>query len=608
MKIICSLAIVSILLLTWFSVRMNNRVAKSRQPAVHDPNGLTRVRDQLRKIYQFTDSGELRILLERAMILTDTELRFGQTDDEMKRKNLAEVDEDNDLLGETCHEKRTAIEEDDWFLNYEYQMKNCPHKPVHDLVTILLYAETCKHALKLWDSVRRVYPNVPVRFAVRSVRCSYLPWVKLFNVSNSGSTWFSLASSSKTKYVLIGRNLVHFTLHNNLDRMIRIMNTVPNIKAVGGSIRREPDGHWLLGCHQLTLLNFSLHIQPGYDYSDHSCAFCDYLESPFLIRRSDFLHWVPDAETTGEISFVDFFLTLAYKIPPISGTMNSRSVACVDLMFAVKSNDRKYREIAQIPRENWISIAKLWSVDHIILPEGVEHRMKCTESGMNCARLSKLTGVLPSCCMNDLLHCVIGFLQLAEQHNITTVIMHSSALAPIKFHSGFLSSDVNYLDIGWDITKDHLIDSVIRQLLITKYKCRLGNRKMSLFTPSNYSMCSSKQFDACPKYPLRSSYWLINLYGIPVNELTLPQGLISPTKINFHGIWVITDINPGKVLRNRLGDDALRTGPKAFTSGDLNRTEEENFHSQESSCFPIIRGSDCFKMYYLEEGFLQFQV
>ncbi len=71
----------------------------------------------------------------------------------------------------------------------------------------------------------------------------------------------------------------YVTIYNQLAFNIeRLISMLSHIKAdfVGGS-QRSNDGHFNLGCYQMSVKNYTISILHGYDISYKSCVYCDYL-------------------------------------------------------------------------------------------------------------------------------------------------------------------------------------------------------------------------------------------------------------------------------------------------------------------------------------------
>ncbi|CAL8072373.1 unnamed protein product [Calicophoron daubneyi] len=137
-----------------------------------------------------------------------------------------------------------------------YKTKPCKRIPLEKLVEILIYVESCEDGKHLLDRIRLVYPNMTVRLAVgeigeESAICRLLESAHpLFNVKDNASTWLKLAQIASSKYALVGRNMVEFTFHTNIDRLLRVVNNL-SVSVAGGSVRLEPEGRWYAGCYQI---------------------------------------------------------------------------------------------------------------------------------------------------------------------------------------------------------------------------------------------------------------------------------------------------------------------------------------------------------------------
>ena len=113
----------------------------------------------------------------------------------------------------------------------------------------------------------------------------------------------------------------------DVQRLIRILETVHNAEVVGGAVKDVTNGHWARGCYQTRHVMYTLKYTAGYRRSFHGCLFCHHLSSPFLARTS-FMRTVRfPRDNHGLIE--DFF----YQVK-----MRSKAViSCPDVMFYVNS-------------------------------------------------------------------------------------------------------------------------------------------------------------------------------------------------------------------------------------------------------------------------------
>ena len=59
--------------------------------------------------------------------------------------------------------------------------------------------------------------------------------------------WNAMTSKASTPYVLIARDLVHLTFVTQLERQIRMVSQILNVRVAGGAFRNL-SGHWKAGC------------------------------------------------------------------------------------------------------------------------------------------------------------------------------------------------------------------------------------------------------------------------------------------------------------------------------------------------------------------------
>ncbi|KAF5397414.1 hypothetical protein PHET_08698 [Paragonimus heterotremus] len=250
---------------------------------------LTKIRQQLAEAHRTARSGTTRILLQQAISQLN---KLGQTTDTpvlQLHPATPLLAKNTDKLPETCPEHWTDPKLDRVYFENVYKTQPCKRIPLENLVELLLYAETCKQATYLIKRVRLVYPKLDIRLALRNTADSANPcgpWksVEVFTgVNDEATTWLRLAAASRTKYVLVGRNMVDMTHYTDVDRMLRVMNNL-RVDVVGGAVRLEPEGRWYAGCYQSAVRNFTIRLHPGHDVSAQSCAYCDYVASPFLVR------------------------------------------------------------------------------------------------------------------------------------------------------------------------------------------------------------------------------------------------------------------------------------------------------------------------------------
>ncbi|KAF8563440.1 hypothetical protein P879_10512 [Paragonimus westermani] len=352
--------------------------------------------------------------------------------------------------------------------------------------------------------------------------------------------------------------------------------------------------------------NFTIRLHPGHDISAQSCAYCDYIASPFLVRRDVFQQGMADSSMSGPIPFVQFFLSGLHNI---DSNRVLTTVACVDVLFHVAgASSRRGQGLAETPKSSWLPLARKWSINRIVLPGPVDHRWTCEEAGINCAHFKRAGLIMPGCCLEELANCVKGFLTLAAEHNVSAFLVSGTNLGAVKTYGGFLPWERD-ADICWDGHKHAVVSGPIKTALHERYQCELGQIKLKTKYGLDIEACSKVTNNSCIYFPLYSANWRIDLYGEPILVSERLWGLKHPTSIAINGIWATTVPNPGLALRHQYGDNILG---HISHWGDLGySTGWSPYTNVEMAPFPpcpnkTIRHS-CMSGNYLPQGNLQFQ-
>ncbi|KAF8561196.1 hypothetical protein P879_10217 [Paragonimus westermani] len=539
-----------------FSVFANPSIDNTAQVKLYE------IRQQLIEAYRVARSAATRISLKRALaqmseldIQTDAMVSQPHKAGSLPAENIEE-------LPETCPEYWSDPKSDRVYFENVYKTQPCERIPLDKLVELLLYAETCEQATYLIKRIREVYPKLGIRLALRNTTdragpCG--PWrsVEVFTGANDeAATWLRLAAASRTKYILVGRNMVDMTHYTDVDRMLRVMNNL-SVDVVGGAVRLEPEGRWYSGCYQSIVRNFTIRLHPGHDMSAQSCAYCDYIASPFLVRRDVFQQGMADSSMSGPIPFVHFFLGGLHNI---DSNRVLTTVACVDVLFHVAgASSWRGQGLAETPKSSWLPLARKWSINRIMLPGPVDYRWTCEEAGINCADFKRAGLIMPGCCLEELANCVKGFLTLAAEHNVSAFLVSGTNLGAVKTYGGFLPWERD-ADICWDGHKHAVVSGPIKTALHERYRCELGPIKLETKYGLDIEACSKVTNNSCVYFPLHSANWRIELYGEPILVSERLWGLKRPTLIAINGIWATTVPNPGLALRHQYGDNILGHG------------------------------------------------
>ena len=219
-----------------------------------------------------------------------------------------------------CPEKYLGTQADyPWFEKGRI-LTNCSGvRPFASVISILLNGFDYARESQLQVVLREIYatyPRLTVHLAVREkmiipeeVKLNVLQLV-LGQRPAASDVWNRLVATASTDYVLVGRRIERFQWYALLERMVRVVAEL-GVNAVGGSLR-TPDGHWSMGCQQTRLRNYTLTYRDGYHMSTNSCAYCDYIPSPFVSRTST-LRAVKFKMVSPDTVFHDYFLRLSQR-------------------------------------------------------------------------------------------------------------------------------------------------------------------------------------------------------------------------------------------------------------------------------------------------------
>ena len=156
---------------------------------------------------------------------------------------------------------------------------NCKNaKPIGSVIRVLINTvaypkEDESHIERVLKGITETYPTVQVYLATQSNKIMDMTkrykYVDVMKASDAklGEGWNKLIRKVSTPYVLVARDVLHFTWLTQLERQIRVGSQIPNVGVSGGSYRNF-SGHWKASCVQTTLKNYVLEYQEGYYYSN----------------------------------------------------------------------------------------------------------------------------------------------------------------------------------------------------------------------------------------------------------------------------------------------------------------------------------------------------
>ena len=416
---------------------------------------------------------------------------------------------------------------------------NCTNaKPINSVITILINTvaypkEDENNIEKVLKGVTETYPTVQVHLATRGNEIMDMAKrYKNINVTkvsdtNLGKGWNMLIRKVSTPYVLVARDVFHFTWLTQLERQIRVVSQIPNVGVAGGSYRNF-SGHWKAGCVQTTMKNYVLEYQEGYYHSRNECMFCDYLQGPF-VAKTKLLKF--DESLPNEVIFEDWFLRVVED--------GHLTMSCPDAMYFTtdyssysKNNDKNM----------WKPLAKKWELNRVLLPQGVKHSFSCKDVGFQCAAESHL---LPVCCQEEYADALAFLQRFADENNITFELDTGSALGGVKF-SGL---------IPWDIDGD--------VIALTSDIKIFGKRETGDYFRKNGYNLTGYQSTGSKYVDIKFNGFDIEVWGMSIvtNTQYLPpelQNRAKFTKANIRGNWIDTAFSPGLFSRNRYGREILK--------------------------------------------------
>ena len=426
-------------------------------------------------------------------------------------------------------------------------------RPFPDVLSILLNGfdyVTDDEILVILREVYTSYPKLTVHMAVHKTLA--LPGelklsVKQHELAESATAdiiWNTLAEKATTDFVLVGRRIERFLWQANveLERLVRVVSQL-GVDAVGGAFR-TPDGHWSLGCQQTQLAHYRIKYVDGYYRSSKSCAFCDYIPSPFVSRLST-LRAVRFNMTSPDVVFHDYFLRLK--------KLRKLAVSCPDVMFFMQGDN-----MSEASRhKQWKQMAQVHAINVVHFADGKQLSFSCDEAKTLCKRRKGIS--VPVCCLNVLRKQIQDTFEICEKLGIFCRVNCGTALGAIKF-KGVLPWEVD-ADISYTPSKD--VNFWQRKDEFTK-----RGYKFSKYYPSKCRVFNQKS-PACRKFAIGTRYWHVDMWDNTPRSITdwLRGHNLKPTKVQMGDRWVNSLTNPGLYARNEFSFEVLRHVEHTFVTG-----------------------------------------
>ena len=430
-----------------------------------------------------------------------------------------------------------------------WQTTNCSNaKPTSSVISVLVNTvaypkEDENHIEKVLKGITETHPTVQVHLATRSNNvmetAKKYKNINVFKVDDGklSKGWNMLISKASTPYVLVARDVFHFSWLTQLERQIRVISQIPNVGVVGGAYRNL-SGHWKAGCVQTKLKNYVLEYQEGYYHSKNECMFCDYLQGPF-VTKTNLLKL--DESLPNEVVFEDWYLRVVED--------GNLIMACPDAMYFTTD----YYSYSKRANKNvWTPLVKKWKLNRVLLPEGVRHSFSCQDIGFSCNNFVN-SALLPVCCLELYAEAASFFQNFADKNNITFELDSGSVLGGVKFNGL----------IPWDLDGDFF-------LLSTDVEIFHRRETIEYFKQNGYSLTEYQSPKINKEGILNNGYVKVNFNGFNIevwgfhvlsNTKYLPTELQKhdrSTKANIRGNWIDTKFSPGLFARNRYGKEILK--------------------------------------------------
>ncbi|RMX37274.1 hypothetical protein pdam_00023103, partial [Pocillopora damicornis] len=324
---------------------------------------------------------------------------------------------------------------------FGWVLTNCINvKPLSSVISVLINTvaypkEDDKHIRNVIKGINDTYPIVQVYVATRSddiiemaKEYENIDVVKVDD-TNAAKVWNMLKAKASTPYVLVARDVVHFSWFTQIERQIRVVSQIPNVKVAGGAFRNI-SGHWKAGCVQTKLLNYVLEYQEGYFHSQNACMFCDFLQGPFLTKTDLFKL---DESLPNEVVFEDWFLRIRKD--------GHQVMTCPDAMYFTLDY---FSYTKSTKKDVWTPLAKKWGINRVFLPQGIKFSFSCDDIGVSCKATHEL---LPICCLEEYAHLLTVLQKFCGERNISFELDSGSILGGVKFDVWGMWNTTNWLHL-----------------------------------------------------------------------------------------------------------------------------------------------------------------
>ncbi|XP_063245071.1 uncharacterized protein LOC134546287 isoform X2 [Bacillus rossius redtenbacheri] len=426
--------------------------------------------------------------------------------------------------------------------------------PFHHLVTVLLHFADSSSSRDLLPRLQAILSGIssyrgglPVVLALSPPVPEPVSWllsrhgnvtVRLVPTgSPAGRVWNLLVAGAGTPYVLLGRDLAHFSGFARLERLVHALASASSTVRVAGGAFRNGTGHWRVGCYQASVSNYHLRYEEGYHHSWQDCMLCDAVAGPF-VARTDHLRRLPLGEGFNSLTvFEHWFLHMRQ--------LGVTAVACPDSMFFTAGEDAVASPAsAESHRSAWLSLARQWELQYVTLPSGQEYAFSCEEAKLSCNAFTVTQAyLLPPCCLSKVRQVFAALDEFATKHKLKYELDSGSVLGAVKVR-GFMP---------WDIDGDVIFQG---DGYATFYKYRKEILEQGIPMES-FSLTYN---GPAGFFKFFASSIFIEMWGVKrLSWYLLPDTLKDiPTRVDVMGLWMLAPANPGLYARNKYGPNFLK--------------------------------------------------
>ena len=451
----------------------------------------------------------------------------------------------NRLKKYSCHETFENISD----VRYLFVVKECAN-PSENITTTLILTHPVTENLVL----ENVTKNSLYKFA-RVILVAYKSEIALIDNTDwyyrlFNTTFFTVDVDSFASYgqalnraldlvstplVLVAPRIAYMNSDDikgqslDVQRLIRMLETIQEAEIVGGAIKDVRTGHWSRGCYQTREAMYTLKFTAGYQHSFHECLFCDHISSPFLARTSFMKKLRFPKDDHG--LFLDFFHRVK-KTKTIT-------LSCPDVMFYVNPVSESDSDLQ--------AFGKRWNIGQIIEADGRKRRLLYFRDGPHDKR--DKTSIKKECskqrwekslarhpgCRHNLAQFIQYVCKTLSDAGIHYEINEGTLLGALKF---------DYV-LPWELDAD--ID------VLAPYK-EVVEKVVPIFQRDGVEIIDHGEANF--NVDLWLYGWKCELYMYNASKVTPYPG--PQTRINLGGEWVYTLENPGYYMRVRYGQEIFR--------------------------------------------------